>query len=1045
MRVGTLSKAVSLDAASVSSTLRGNLAARGASSLTVSGVWSGAGDVSKRVRGGRTACEWTVWVSATSLACGMGSVGSGGGSVRVVVTSGVAVGSLSAVLSYDAGGVSSTVTVNGVGSGSTFVTVSGGSFGVVSTSGQGRVGGSGAELSLWVSDTAMVLRTSSGAGGSVSVSVSVQGVAGSLTQGFSFGAGVSGQTSINRARSGSSVVTVSGGSFGVVSTSGQGRVGGSGAELSLWVSDTAMVLRTSSGAGGSVSVSVSVQGVAGSLTQGFSHDVGGVSGVYLGNVARSGSSVVSLSGTSFGKASSSLGASVGGTGCEMSFWVSETGVVCRAGSGGGGSLRLALSVGDVAGSGSQAVSYDASGVSTATKSNVFGSGSSSVTITGSMFGLVDTSGMGRVGGSGVEATEWESESSVRCKVGLGSGASAYVSLSAGLRIGSGSFVVSHDAGAWSGVVRSNIGGTGSMSVTVVGSALVGVWRSLAARVGGSAASATEWGSESSVVSRAVFGAWRSAGFVLSAGLRSGSVSGVVSYDRTTASGSVGGNVASTGSVVVSLYGSGFGGVADGSVKGRIGQSSAEATAWVSDSCAMARSGAGASGTGLAVVSVGVAGGSVTQLLSHQGAVLSVARAVNLGGTGSASVTVHGSGLGQWSLSAGGRAGASECEATEWVSASSVSMRRSAGGRSSMGVVVSAGGYVGSMSQAVSADVAGLSVVAGARNDGIAGSVVLTVLGSGVGAWDKSVHVTIGLTGSSSTSWVSETSAVCLGTSKLGRSMHVTVSAGMRVGTLSKAVSLDAASVSSTLRGNLAASGASSLTVSGVWSGAGDVSKRVRGGRTACEWTVWVSATSLACGMGSVGSGGGSVRVVVTSGVAVGSLSAVLSYDAGGVSSTVTVNGVGSGSTFVTVSGGSFGVVSTSGQGRVGGSGAELSLWVSDTAMVLRTSSGAGGSVSVSVSVQGVAGSLTQGFSFGAGVSGQTSINRARSGSSVVTVSGGSFGVVSTSGQGRVGGSGAELSLWVSDTAMVLRTSSGAGGSVSVSVSVQGVAGSLTQG
>ena len=49
-----------------------------------------------------------------------------------------------------------------------------------------------------------------------------------------------------------------------------------------------------------------------------------------------------------------------------------------------------------------------------------GTGSASVTVHGSGLGLVAFTALGRVGQTGCEGTEWESETSVRCLVGHGS-------------------------------------------------------------------------------------------------------------------------------------------------------------------------------------------------------------------------------------------------------------------------------------------------------------------------------------------------------------------------------------------------------------------------------------------------------------------------------------------------------------------------------------------------------------------------------------------------------------------------------------------------
>ena len=81
---------------------------------------------------------------------------------------------------------------------------------------------------------------------------------------------------------------------------------------------------------------------------------------------------------------------------------------------------------------------DASSVSLARRLNHAGTGSASVprTVHGSSLGLVAFTALGRVGQTGCEGTEWESETSVRCLVGHGVRGTLRVTVAAGERGGS---------------------------------------------------------------------------------------------------------------------------------------------------------------------------------------------------------------------------------------------------------------------------------------------------------------------------------------------------------------------------------------------------------------------------------------------------------------------------------------------------------------------------------------------------------------------------------------------------------------------------------
>jgi hypothetical protein len=95
----------------------------------------------------------------------------------------------------------------------------------------------------------------------------------------------------------------------------------------------------------------------------------------------------------------SAAARVGASGCAASAWRSDSGVVCRSGSGMRGGASVLVSIGVQRGSLSAAVSYDAPVVSSAGVSNVASSGAMSVSVCGRGMGASGPSAVGRVGGS----------------------------------------------------------------------------------------------------------------------------------------------------------------------------------------------------------------------------------------------------------------------------------------------------------------------------------------------------------------------------------------------------------------------------------------------------------------------------------------------------------------------------------------------------------------------------------------------------------------------------------------------------------------------
>jgi hypothetical protein len=290
-----------------------------------------------------------------------------------------------------------------------------------------------------------------------------------------------------------------------------------------------------------------------------SYDAVSVSGVGASNVASSGAASVTVVGSGgFGVSGVSAAGRVGGSACVASVWLSDSGLVCRAGAGyGGGGRTLEVSVVLRRGSLSAAVSYDAVSVSGVGASNVASSGAASVTVVGSGgFGVSGVSAAGRVGGSACVASVWLSDSGLVCRAGAGyGGGGRTLEVSVVLRRGSLSAAVSYDAVSVSGVGTSNVASSGAASVTVVGRGGMGMAGSSAgARVGHTACQASAWASSSGVVCKAPGGLLRVTVVIASAGVLRGSASALVSYDAVSVSGVGASNAASSGGTSVTVVG-----------------------------------------------------------------------------------------------------------------------------------------------------------------------------------------------------------------------------------------------------------------------------------------------------------------------------------------------------------------------------------------------------------------------------------------------------------------------------------------------------------
>ena len=152
---------------------------------------------------------------------------------------------------------------------------------------------------------------------------------------------------------------------------------------------------------------------------------------------------------------------------------------------------------------------------------------------------------------------------------------------------------------------------------------------------------------------------------------------------------------------------------------------------------------------------------------------------------------------------------------------------------------------------------------------------------------SSLRVRVGRSACEQSVWGSDSAVMCLVGRGVMRSHVVAVSVGVRVGSLSVAMSLDEGSVSVGRRGNVVSSGSLSVSVWGSDLGLGVYSLGVRVGSTSCERSGWESDTSARCLAGSGVMG--SLRTAVSVVGQVGSLSVAYSADVGALSAVLRMN------------------------------------------------------------------------------------------------------------------------------------------------------------
>ncbi|KAJ1465223.1 hypothetical protein T484DRAFT_2830277 [Baffinella frigidus] len=311
-----------------------------------------------------TALEVSDWVSTTAMLCKV-PAGVNVVSGVVAVTAGIQVGSATEFFTYDAP-ISSFKPANFPTAGNSKVSIFGSSFGAADYSDKARLGGTQAEASGWVSDSAVTCRAAAGVRATLSGSVTVGSAIDSMTEAVSYDAPVvSGVTAAPHAvASGVTRVDHAGGAFGSLDYSPGARVGASACGASAWVSDSAVVCMVAASFSSVARAVVTVGERAGTWSSPFSYSPILLS-VSPANHPTPGGSSLLVYGAEFGGSGATVQIRARGTACERSLWVAETSIVCRVPSGGnaaGGGGSVVATVAGVSATLTDAMSYDVAAV-----------------------------------------------------------------------------------------------------------------------------------------------------------------------------------------------------------------------------------------------------------------------------------------------------------------------------------------------------------------------------------------------------------------------------------------------------------------------------------------------------------------------------------------------------------------------------------------------------------------------------------------------------------------------------------------------------------
>ena len=212
-------------------------------------------------------------------------------------------------------------------------------------------------------------------------------------------------------------------------------------------------------------------------------------------------------------------------------------------------------------------------------------------------------------------------------------------------------------------------------------------------------------------------------------------------------------------------------------------------------------------------------------------------------------------------------------------------------------------------------------------------------------------------------WASETTVSCQTPAGVRTSKRVVVTSGERTSTITEVLSYDIHYVTAATRTNIAATGSTSVTISGVSYGHLGRSMAARLGDTAMEETIWVSDTSINSKSG-VGARG-TLRMVVTAGSHAATLTEAVSYEHALILSSVkTKNYPLEGGTSMTVFGGVFSPQRATLSVRMGDTVCEATDWSSSyTEILCKPVRGSRGTRRVTLTAGLAIASITEMYSF----------------------------------------------------------------------------------
>jgi hypothetical protein len=804
-----------------------NAATTGRTLVTLSGFNFGIAKlnpVEQYAQLGASVCSSNFWISGTSIVC---SAAFGGGqALNANIVLSTLSGTGITAFTYDSPVVTYLSRPNAATSGGSSLTIRGQNFGPADYTPTIAVGGTSCGTTHWRTDSIIVCQVPAGVRAALHSSITVDTIVGTGATVFTYDSPLVTQTAaVNGPTLSGATVTMYGVNFGKEDATVTANIGKTSCAQTIWVGNSVVQCKHSSGAGLGQVPAVDVGGLKGCLGTSFTYDAPAVTFAHLSssispNVFTNGPTTersysVTLSGVNFGTSSFTQTITFGGRPCETTMWITYTSVTCNSQSG-SGSARVSLNVESVIGTGVAQFTYDGPVITRLLSPNMAAAAGGSVTIDGFNFGATDFSIEARLGSSTCSTLSWISATELTCLAPAGTGMAQSVQISLSDTVGTWFKSFSFDSPVPTHLTVRNNPTSGGGYVTLHGvnfgssdvSGTAGV-------VPGSCAS-TVWKSDTSLACRTPAGTGRSSLTATITG-QVGTISMSFTYDAPTITRLHVPNSPSTAGATVTLMGTNFGGK-DSNVKVQIGESQCATSYWMTATqmACVAKVGVGSSKA--LTLEVNGLQGTFFLAFSYDSPIVTQAGPVNMPVTVGTSVTVDGTNFGAQDSGFEVAIGLTKCLSSVYVSTTQLKCAPTPG--AGAGVSAYVVGSVGSNADKAyefSYDSPVLSHAGSVTNGPTSGGNTITITGVNFGssALASPRSGVVALSECRATVWTSDSSITCEVPDGMGNMRHIALAYEKNIGTLVGGFSYDAPVVTHVNLPNAPTAGGAALTIHGL--------------------------------------------------------------------------------------------------------------------------------------------------------------------------------------------------------------------------------------